>query len=74
MLDVRKTSNMTNLQTLINKPITEPEARDLLYCLGCGKSKDKGLVVCWDCFKYRQLPFKYHTGTLSEWLQAIKLV
>lgn len=28
--------------------------RNQTTCAGCGRQKDIGLVVCWDCFKYRQ--------------------
>lgn len=52
--------------------VTEDQARELLMCLGCGKAKDKGLVVCWTCFKYTtaKTPLKYFDGSLVEWLQG----
>lgn len=50
--------------------ITEEQAREMADCVGCGKVKSKGLVVCWDCFKYRKdvTPLKYFPGELSQWL------
>jgi len=43
-------------------------------CRGCRKPKDKGLPVCWDCFKYRKdtIPLKYFNGSLSQWLEQIE--
>ncbi len=45
--------------------------RKLNYCAGCGKSKDNGNIVCWDCFKYRVNPLKDFTGSVYEWLIGI---
>ena len=43
-------------------------------CRGCGRPKDKGVPVCWDCFKYRKdiTPLKYFDGDLSQWLEQVK--
>lgn len=51
--------------------ISEDQARAEMYCRGCGENKDLGLVVCWNCFKYRTdvKPLKYYSGDLSEWLK-----
>jgi len=42
---------------------TEAEAREATVCPGCGKAKETGLIVCWQCFKYRTdcTPMKYWT-------------
>lgn len=44
-------------------------ARDSSHCLGCGQPKDKGLVVCWHCFKYTgvKIPFKNYYGDIKQW-------
>ena len=47
--------------------------RDSSICAGCHKVKDIGLVVCWNCYKYRTdiKPFKYFQGDIEEWLLQI---
>lgn len=50
----------------------EEKIRNSKKCVGCGKEKQTGCMVCWDCFKYRDNPFKYFTGSLTNWLKAIK--
>ena len=49
--------------------ITEKQSRKLDMCPGCGKPKVIGLVVCWDCMKYRKdiTPLKYFDGTFEQW-------
>lgn len=49
--------------------LSEAQAREALTCVGCGKPKDKGLVVCWACFKHRTdvEPLKYYNGTFERW-------
>ncbi len=61
-------------RTTIRKYISEYEARQLRYCIGCTKPKDSGLVVCWDCYRSRKdiVPFKYFDGTLVQWLNQEK--
>ena len=52
----------------------ERHARTLPVCPACGKPKDIGCIVCWNCFKYRKdIPvFKYHPSCdLNEWLALI---
>lgn len=53
----------------------EELARTEETCRGCGNPKTIGLVVCWDCFKYRTdvTPLKYYEGTFPEWLAVIEL-
>lgn len=53
-------------------PSREDYARTETTCRGCGKPKDKGLVVCWHCFKYRDNPYKYFAGTFEEWLVEVE--
>ena len=45
-------------------------ARSSPSCLGCSQTKVKGLVVCWDCFKYtlNKIPFKNYYGDIKQWL------
>lgn len=51
--------------------VSEAQARELTYCVGCGGDKHKGLAVCWDCFKYSPNPLKYFHGTFEEWQRQI---
>ena len=52
---------------------SDNEYRNQTTCAGCGRQKDIGLVVCWDCFKYRQdvTPFKYFDGYIEDWLLTL---
>lgn len=52
---------------------SENKYRAMSACAGCKKSKEIGLVVCWDCFKYRDdvIPFKYHNGSIESWLEIV---
>lgn len=56
---------------------TKKEYRQLDVCVGCGKPKEPGLLVCWDCFKYREdiWPLKQFVesgkGTFWDWLKTI---
>lgn len=45
------------------------KARAATTCPACGIEKDKGLVVCWTCFK-KPGGFRYSDLTLSMWLAA----
>ena len=45
--------------------------RESETCCGCGSRKDKGLVVCWECFKRVDIPFKTFNGTLAQWVDVI---
>ena len=58
--------------TKIEITITEKEIREETICRGCGRIKDKGLIVCWYCFKYRKdiVPWKYFEGTFANWLNS----
>jgi len=49
----------------------EHSLRKLHYCVGCGKDKDLGVTVCWECFKYRKNPLKDFDGSVYEWLVDI---
>ena len=44
--------------------MNDNEYRKSETCPGCGKPKQVGCVVCWNCFKYRQdvTPLKYFDG------------
>lgn len=49
----------------------EDEQRTVETCIACGEHKQLGLVVCWDCFKYRDNGFKYSNLSLEDWLKEI---
>ncbi len=56
----------------------EHEVRNHPTCAGCGRPKDPGCLVCWPCFKYREVDcFKYWAsdtplaGNVRAWLEAI---
>ena len=53
--------------------IHETIAREELVCRGCGRPKDVGLVVCWDCFKRHPSGncLKYAGLSLNAWLRSI---
>ena len=53
--------------------MTEEKARESTKCLGCGETKEFGLVVCWDCFKYRNDAFKYSKKSLDNWLKSLQI-
>jgi hypothetical protein len=59
---------MENLN-FFESDITEEKARKLKLCPKCQHPKSEGLVVCWNCFKYIQNPFKYSNLSLEEWLK-----
>lgn len=48
----------------------EKNARQSEWCPACESKKDIGMLVCWNCFKYRKdgKSFKYFDGDLEEWL------
>ena len=46
------------------------QARQSTTCPGCGEPKAIGLKVCWPCFKYRPLPYKYFQGNFVDWIEA----
>jgi hypothetical protein len=48
----------------------EDKHREATTCAGCGEEKQRGLVVCWDCFKYRPNAYKYSSLALAPWLRA----
>lgn len=60
--------------TIFDIPENEKDIRNDIKCLGCGIEKNKGLVLCWNCYKYRSdiTPFKNFKGTIQEWLKLIK--
>lgn len=49
----------------------ETKARKLDVCPGCGKPKSIGCIVCWDCFKGGDNPFKYADISLLDWLKTV---
>lgn len=57
----------------MNNTQFEDLQKDKTTCLGCGNNKSLGLVVCWNCFKYRSdiTPLKYYNGSFQEWLDTI---
>jgi len=63
------------LDTQLEKDL-DKKLRDSETCEGCGSRKDKGTVVCWDCFKYRTdvTPLKYFQGSLTGWFKYINQV
>jgi len=48
----------------------EDHERTQIVCAGCGKPKDLGCIVCWNCFKYCATPFKWAGVPLEKWLAA----
>lgn len=54
---------------LANQPEDELKAREETICRGCGSDKETGMVVCWDCFKYRRNPLKEFDGSFTEWVK-----
>lgn len=53
----------------------EKKARLAPLCPACSGNKNSGehaQIVCWDCWRHPVHPYKYHNGTLSEWLTLIK--
>ena len=52
--------------------VDEEQARKEFYCRGCRGKKDAlDIVVCWECFKYRDNCLKYFEGTFQEWLKSV---
>lgn len=51
--------------------LSESAARRAPACVACGRLKDPGCAVCWDCFKYTDkfTPLKYYGGTFEHWLE-----
>lgn len=49
---------------------TEEWARRLGFCIGCGKPKPQGLLVCVECWKYGERPLKDYQGSFEEWLKG----
>ena len=59
------------LPTALEKKARETET----VCRGCGGQKDAGVgacIVCWECWRREDLPFKYWNGTLDTWLETLK--
>lgn len=54
-----------------------PEYRIAAICAGCQCTKDVGLLVCWNCFKYRSdlTPYRYFyeagRGDFLAWLAYV---
>lgn len=61
-----------NIPIEIESPL-EKEQRNSTICIGCGYSKQSNTLLCWQCYKYCDLPFKDFNGTLEEWLEIIRL-
>lgn len=58
------------------KPLTDAEARASTVCVGCGGTKDIGLVVCWNCYSHRKdvTPLKWFQGfdgDFQDWQQMV---
>jgi hypothetical protein len=49
----------------------EAEQRTKTTCIACGEDKSLGCIVCWNCFKYIDNPFKESQLSLKEWLKEI---
>ena len=49
----------------------EAMARRLTVCPACGKEKQVGCVVCWDCFKRIDNPYKYADMEFEDWIRTI---
>lgn len=49
---------------------TEEYQREQTTCVHCGDDKSKGLILCWNCFKYIDNAFKYSELSFDEWLKA----
>jgi hypothetical protein len=69
---------MTVMNVLDYPQEAERRAREAPYCQACGCRKEPsgpaGLLVCWECFKYRQdiTPLKYtEDGDFLRWLQSL---
>ena len=60
------------MENLIQRDNQEKLERQKPVCSGCGKPKDIGCIVCWDCFKRGKHPYKYWEGSWAEWLDAVK--
>ena len=60
---------------ITDQMLPESHARALPTCPGCGKPKQLGCIVCWDCFKYRSdiTPLKYYDGSLVDWLNEYNI-
>jgi hypothetical protein len=54
------------------EPMTEQQARNELTCPNCGEEKQKGLVVCWNCFKYTENNYKNSGLSFEEWISQQK--
>lgn len=56
--------------------LTEPIAREQTRCACCGRAKEPGLVVCWNCFKYETptgfVPLKESGLDFADWLAKAK--
>lgn len=54
--------------------ISEQKARENNICFGCGKEKQKGHIVCCDCFEGKsfkgQEPFKDTEKSLKIWAKS----
>lgn len=50
----------------------EDTQRKLTSCIACGDEKDLGLVVCWNCYKYIDNPYKTSNLDFEEWLKTVK--
>src|SRR5574337_1530052 len=57
------------MNSLYDKDEEETKARAATTCPACGIEKDKGLLVCWTCFK-KPGGLKYSGLTLRAWLAA----
>ena len=65
------------MQAIAIAIVADSDARQDVYCressvcFGCGRPKEVGITVCWDCFKRRTdiTPLKYAGLGLRAWLE-----
>jgi len=68
---LRKTYNIIVNYYLIKKTmaITEAEARQLDTCPKCKTPKEKGMIMCWECWR----TFKNTDTTIESWILSHNL-
>lgn len=48
---------------------TDTPIRAGMVCKGCGKRKEEGSLLCWDCYKRHPVdPFKFSDLSIEAWL------
>ena len=46
----------------------EQKARKHKTCLACGSQKTKNALLCWNCFKDGDFPYKHSCLNLNDWI------